>query len=74
MTPRPLVFVFSLLLLGFSDSVWGELGIAIDHSPASSERYIGSPSLALLPDGGYVASHDFFGKGTEYRETHIFVS
>ena len=36
-------------------------GVVIDHSPASSGRYIGSPSIAILPNGDYVASHDFFG-------------
>lgn len=36
-------------------------GVVIDYSPASSGRYIGSPSLVVLPDGTYVASHDFFG-------------
>jgi hypothetical protein len=36
-------------------------GVVIDHSPAASGRYIGSPSLAILPDGDYLASHDFFG-------------
>ncbi len=36
-------------------------GTVICHSPASSGLYIGSPSLALLPGGDYVASHDFFG-------------
>jgi len=35
-------------------------GVVIDHSPASSGRYIGSPSIAILPNGDYVASHDFF--------------
>lgn len=28
-------------------------GVVIDHSPASSKSYIGSPSLAVLPDGTY---------------------
>ncbi len=42
-------------------------GIIITHSPASSGRYIGSPSLAILPNGDYVTSHDFFGpKTTEH--------
>ncbi len=36
-------------------------GIIITHSPAKSGKYIGSPSIAVLPDGTYVASHDFFG-------------
>ena len=36
-------------------------GVVIDHSPASSGLYIGSPSLAVLTNGDYLASHDFFG-------------
>jgi hypothetical protein len=41
-------------------------GIVIDHSLASSGQYIGSPSICILPNGDYIASHDFFGpKGSE---------
>ena len=36
-------------------------GVVIDHSPASSGQYIGSPSVCVLANGDYVASHDFFG-------------
>ncbi len=36
-------------------------GVVIDHGPASSGLYIGSPGIAVLPNGNYVASHDFFG-------------
>jgi predicted neuraminidase len=36
-------------------------GVVIDHSPAWTGLYIGSPSIAILPNGDYVASHDFFG-------------
>jgi hypothetical protein len=32
-------------------------GVIISHSPATSGRY---PSLALLPNGNYVASHDAY--------------
>ena len=43
-------------------------GVVIDHSPASSGQFIGSPGLAVLPGGDYVASHDFFGpKSTEHQ-------
>jgi hypothetical protein len=49
-------------------------GIVIDHSPAASQRYIGSPSIARLPDGRYLASHDFFGPGTTYDHTVVFES
>ncbi len=38
-------------------------GTVIHHSPASSGMYIGSPSLTILRDGTYVASHDTFGPG-----------
>ncbi len=36
-------------------------GVVIDHEPAAARRYIGSPSIVVLQDGSYVASHDFFG-------------
>ena len=49
-------------------------GVVIDHSPAKSDRYIGSPSIAVLPNGDYAASHDFFGPGTKYNRTCIFRS
>jgi hypothetical protein len=43
-------------------------GTVITHSPASSGRFIGSPSIAVLPGGDYVASHDFFGPNSnEHR-------
>lgn len=49
-------------------------GVVIDHSPAQSKQYIGSPSLAVLPDGEYVASHDFFGPGSTTDTTVVFGS
>jgi hypothetical protein len=52
-------------------------GVVIDHSPAASGIYIGSPSLAVLTNGDYVASHDEFGpKSTEHSRavSHIFQS
>ena len=42
-------------------------GIVIDHRPAASGLYLGSPSLTILPGGDYLASHDFFGpKSVEF--------
>ncbi|MGQ9589430.1 MAG: exo-alpha-sialidase [Planctomycetota bacterium] len=42
-------------------------GVVIAHSPGSSGIYIGSPSIAVLPSGAYVASHDEFGpRSTEH--------
>jgi hypothetical protein len=49
-------------------------GVVIAHSPAASKAFIGSPSLAILPDGTYVASHDLFGPGTHWRTTNVFAS
>jgi len=48
--------------------------VIIDYSPPSSEKYIGSPSIVILPDGNYIAAHDFFGKGSTNNSTHIFRS
>jgi hypothetical protein len=39
-------------------------GVVIHHSPASSGRYIGSPGIARLPDGSYLAKLDEFGPGS----------
>lgn len=52
-------------------------GVVINHIPASEQRYIGSPSLAILPDGSYVASHDEFGPKSQFHSSaisHIFRS
>ena len=52
-------------------------GVVIDHVPASTGRYVGSPSLAVLPDGGYLATHDLFGpKSNEHvsATTRVFRS
>lgn len=55
------------LLAGFAASAEAEPpaskvpGVVIDHVPASSGLYVGSPSIAVLPQDDYVASHDFFG-------------
>jgi len=49
-------------------------GVIIDTSPDPARVYIGSPSLAVLPDGDYVASHDFFGPGTGLDKSVVFGS
>lgn len=42
-------------------------GVVVAYEPSSQGRYIGSPSLAVLPTGEYVASHDFFGPKSRER-------
>lgn len=49
-------------------------GTVIDYSPASSRAYIGSPSIAVLSNGDYVASHDFFGPGSSNNRSVVFRS
>lgn len=49
-------------------------GVVVDFSPAESEIYMGNPSLAILPDGTYVASHDAFGPGHPFSRTYFFRS
>lgn len=44
-------------------------GHVVSYEPGSSRRYIGSPSLVTLPNGDYVASHDFFGpRSSEWQQ------
>lgn len=49
-------------------------GVVIDHSPAASRSYCGSPSLVICRNGEYVASHDFFGPGSTRDTTVVFAS
>lgn len=47
-------------------------GVVIHNSKASTKRFIGSPSIVVLEDGTYLASHDYFGTRTEafvYKST-----
>ncbi|NGM63219.1 exo-alpha-sialidase [Sphingobacterium sp. SGG-5] len=44
-----------------SININGVSGSVVAYSPASTGIYLGSPSLAILPNGDYVASHDTFG-------------
>ena len=49
-------------------------GIVVGHLSASSGLYVGSPSLAILPNGDYVASHDDFGPVSTLNRTLVFRS
>src|SRR5262249_44998120 len=49
-------------------------GTVIAPRPAASETYIGSPSLAVLADGTYLASHDLFGPGSTKDRTAVYAS
>ncbi|MFT3751088.1 MAG: hypothetical protein QM768_22440 [Agriterribacter sp.] len=46
-------------------------GTVITHSPAGSGLYIGSPSICILKDGSYLASHDLFGPSSNEFEKPV---
>ena len=39
-------------------------GVVVNYIPASTKTFIGSPSICILPNGDYIASHDHFGPAT----------
>ena len=52
-------------------------GVVVNHEPANSKRYLGSPSICLLPDGTYIVSHDYFGPASDCKtqaQTVVFQS
>jgi hypothetical protein len=46
----------------------------VDHLEKSTQTYVGSPSIALLPDGTLLASHDIFGPASAKNTTRVFAS
>jgi hypothetical protein len=49
-------------------------GIPIVHSPKSSGKYLGSPSIIILPNGEYLMSFDFFGPGCTSDIVQVYKS
>lgn len=49
-------------------------GVVIARSPDPDRAYIGTPAIAILPDGSYVAAHDFFGRSELTDTTHVYGS
>ncbi|MHC4184698.1 MAG: sialidase family protein [Planctomycetota bacterium] len=52
-------------------------GVAIDYLDSKDKDYVGSPGIAIVSKGHYVASHDTFGdgpKGGKGRLTTVFES
>lgn len=73
------LYVCSLIVsfTAFSQSIPEPPGIVIDYMSKETGKYIGSPSVCILPDGTYIASHDEFGpKSKEFAsaQTRIFSS
>lgn len=69
------LLLLSVGSLRSDESREGPPGVAIVRTPHPETQYIGSPSIALLPDGTYVAAHEYFGKsGPNLREAHVYAS
>ena len=47
-------------------------GVVIHNSLTTTNKYVGSPSIVIMPDGSYVASHDYFGN--IISDTYIYNS
>lgn len=43
-------------------------GVVVASSPDPDRTYIGTPAIAILSDGSYVAAHDFFGKNPDLTD------
>jgi hypothetical protein len=66
---------WALLLWAAAQTVYAQPpGVMVDRSPDFQKIYVGCPSIAILPDGGYVASHSWFGPGTNNDATEVFGS
>ncbi len=74
-----ILFIASLSIsyTAFSQNVPESPGVVIDYMSKETGKYIGSPSICILADGTYIASHDEFGpKSKEFAsaQTRIFSS
>lgn len=73
---RMKIFIIIVFIAGtpvFSEEV---PGVVINYRPASARIYLGSPGIAILPNGDYVVSQDFFdpGAGAEPHRPVLFGS
>ena len=68
-------FVFLIVLFSFVMLAEAKTrkvpGVVVDYLPASSKTFIGSPSIVILSNGDYIASHDFFGPATNEHERAV---
>jgi hypothetical protein len=48
-------------------------GVVITASPDSQKIFVGSPTIAILPDGSYLVGHDYGGPGAGARRGNTFI-
>ncbi|MBC9928991.1 sialidase family protein [Chitinophaga qingshengii] len=75
---KNIVFIACLLLgsSSFAQQQHSQVpGVVINHVSAREKLYIGSPGICILPDGNYLASHEYFGpERTGKSKVQIFRS
>ena len=49
-------------------------GTPIHHVAAATKRYVGCPSIVVLPSGSYIASHSYFGHGATNTDSFVYRS
>ncbi len=49
-------------------------GVVTHHSDKRTRRYVGCPSVQILADGNYVASHSYFGPGSSNTDSFVYRS
>ena len=49
-------------------------GTIIHHSAARTGKYVGCPSIVVLPSGEYIASHSHFGPGSTNTDSFLYSS
>lgn len=56
----------------FSNDLNAPPGVTVAYRPASTKIYLGSPSIAILPNGDYVASFQQYGFGAAGKQHTFF--
>lgn len=68
---RTLGILLLLVLSPIPANGSGVPGVIVDHSPAISGIYLGSPGIVILPNGDYLAKSDEFGPGSTMEEEGV---
>src|SRR5690606_17054292 len=73
---KTVVYIFFLLLAtkaGAQNALYYDKvpGVPIIHSPKTTGIFLGSPSIVVMSNGDYVASHDFFEDPDGSRKSEL---
>ncbi len=69
---RTLVIITFWISLPTAPALSAEVpGAVVDYIPSPSKIYVGSPGIAILTNGDYVATHDEFGPGSTERSSAV---